>query len=200
MRLPVIYLASQSPRRQQLLTQIGVSFELLLPADAAAAEALEAELPGESPLSYVKRVTLLKLHAAQQLINDNHLMPRPVLCADTTVALGQQVLGKPQDRLDAVRMLRILSGQTHEVFTAVALQSGRRSWCSVQRSRVTFDTLSEADIAAYVDSGEPMGKAGAYAIQGKASAFIKRILGSHSGIMGLPLFETSRLLKRIAKE
>ena len=198
MKLPLIYLASQSPRRQQLLTQIGVSFELLLPADAEAAEALEAELPGEMPLAYVKRVTLLKLHAAQRLMQQSKLEPRPVLCADTTVALGDQIFGKPRDREDAVRMLSALSARTHDVFTAVALHSSKRTGCIVQRSRVTFDKLSQADIAAYVDSGEPMGKAGAYAIQGQAAMFIKRILGSHSGIMGLPVFETSRLLKRLA--
>lgn len=200
MNLPLIYLASQSPRRQQLLTQIGVSFELLLPVDAQAAEALEAELPGETPAAYVKRVTLLKLQAAQHTMQQTQRPSRAVLCADTTVALGSQILGKPQDSADAVRMLSALSGQTHDVYTAVALQSGQRKWHCVQRSRVSFDKLDDADIAAYVASGECMGKAGAYAIQGKAAVFIKRIVGSHSGIMGLPVYETHRMLKRLAKE
>ena len=200
MRLPKIYLASQSPRRQQLLTQMGVRFELLLPSDVAAAEALEEELPGESSSSYVKRVTLLKLDSALHAMRQRQCQPRPILCADTTVALDQQIFGKPHDHADAVRMLSTLSGRTHEVLTAVALHTGSRTWCKVQRSRVTFDALDPADIAAYVDSGEPMGKAGAYAIQGQAAVFTKRINGSHSGIMGLPLFETHQLLKRIAKE
>jgi septum formation protein len=115
------------------------------------------------------------------------------------VALGDVIFGKPRDREDAVRMLSALSSRTHNVFTAVALHNDRRTWCRVQRSLVTFDTLSQADIASYVDSGEPMGKAGAYAIQGLAAAFIKRIHGSHSGIMGLPVYETQQLLNRIGK-
>lgn len=200
MNLPLIYLASQSPRRQQLLTQIGVSFELLLPRDALAAEQLETALPGELPPAYVKRVTMLKLQAAKAQMLKEQLPLRPVLCADTTVALNDRILGKPLDETDAIRMLSALSGQTHQVFTAVAVNAGKRHWCSVQRSKVTFDTLSAADIQAYVQTGEPMGKAGAYAIQGRAAVFIKRIQGSHSGIMGLPVFETSRLLQRIAKD
>ena len=200
MNLPLIYLASQSPRRQQLLTQIGVSFELLLPRDTHAAEELETALPGELPPAYVKRVTMLKLQAAKAQMQQDQLTPRPVLCADTTVALNDLILGKPLDEEDAIRMLSVLSGQTHHVYTAVALSAGKRQWCSVQRSKVTFDTLSPSDISSYVKTGEPMGKAGAYAIQGRAAVFIKRIQGSHSGIMGLPVFETSRLLQRIAKD
>ena len=200
MNLPLIYLASQSPRRQQLLTQIGVSFELLLPRDTQAAEALETELHNESPMIYVKRVTMLKLQAAKAQMLQERLPLRPVLCADTTVALNDRILGKPLDETHAIRMLSALSGQTHQVFTAVAVNAGKRNWCSVQRSKVTFDTLSPGEIEAYVRTGEPMGKAGAYAIQGRAAMFIKRIQGSHSGIMGLPVFETSRLLQRIAKD
>ena len=197
---PTIYLASQSPRRQQLLTQIGVSFELLLPQDALAAENLETVLPGEKPLSYVKRVTLLKLKAANSQLQERRLKPRPVLCADTTVALNGLIFGKPVDDEDACRMLAILSGQTHQVLTAVAVSSGQKMMSKVQKSTVTFATLSAKDIESYVRSAEPMGKAGAYAIQGLAACFIKKIAGSHSGIMGLPVYETRQLLLQIAKD
>ena len=197
MNLPLIYLASQSPRRQQLLTQIGVSFELLLPRDTHAAEELETALPGELPSAYVKRVTLLKLQAAKAQMQQDQLTPRPVLCADTTVALNDLILGKPLDEEDAIRMLSVLSGQTHHVYTAVAVSAGKRHWCSVQRSRVTFDTLSPSDISSYVKTGEPLGKAGAYGVQGRAAAHIEQIRGSYSGIMGLPLFETAGLLRSL---
>ena len=200
MTLPLIYLASQSPRRQQLLAQIGAPFELLLPRDTQAAEALELEIPDEKPSAYVKRVTLLKLKAAYALMQQDRLAPRPVLCADTTVALGGRILGKPVDQADAVRMLSNLSGQTHSVYTALALRSGRKTWSVVQHSRVTFANISADEIQAYVETGEPMGKAGAYAIQGHAAVFIQRIQGSHSGIMGLPLYETRRLLQHLVKE
>jgi septum formation protein len=123
-----------------------------------------------------------------------------VLCADTTVALDGRILGKPKDKDDAIRMLGALSGQTHSVYTALALRSGRKTWSVVQHSRVTFAPLTPHDMAAYVDTGEPMGKAGAYAIQGHAAVFIQRIHGSHSGIMGLPLYETRRLLQHVVKE
>ena len=196
----LVYLASQSPRRQQLLQQIGISFELLLPTDPQAAEALEQVLPGEKPLAYVQRVTLLKLQAAQAQLRTNQLAVHPVLCADTTVALGEDILGKPASDQEARQMLTRLSGQTHQVFTAIALSDGRKIHRAVNRSKVVFDVLTEADIADYVASGEPMGKAGAYGIQGQAGRFIKRIQGSYSGIMGLPLHETSQLLRRLAKD
>jgi septum formation protein len=191
----VIYLASQSPRRRQLLEQLGVRFELLLPDAHEDAEALEAVLPGEAPSAYVQRVTLLKLGAAVARMKRNGLPPAPVLCSDTTVALGRTIYGKPADAKDAARMLRELSGRTHRVLTAVALQSGRRRWEALSDSRVTFAELTRRDIAAYVASGEPMGKAGAYAIQGRAAAWIPRISGSYSGIMGLPMHETAALLE-----
>lgn len=199
-----IYLASQSPRRQELLTQIGVRFELLLPGgDAvslAQAEALEALRPGEAPLAYVKRVTLLKLHAAQQRRLARGLPPAPILCADTTVALARRIYGKPQSAADARRMLAELSGQTHRVLTAVAVAPATGNaapLCICSQSRVRFEALTPAQIRAYVATGEPLGKAGAYAVQGLAAAFITHIAGSYSGIMGLPLFETASLLAQI---
>lgn len=190
-----IYLASQSPRRRQLLEQLGVRHELLLPDAGEDAESLETMLPNEAPVRYVQRVTALKLDAAVARLRRRGLPPAPVLCSDTTVALGRTVHGKPQDEADARRMLACLSGTTHRVMTAVALQSGRRRLAALSDSRVTFGELSAAQIRGYVASGEPMGKAGAYAVQGRAAAFISRISGSYSGIMGLPLFETAALLR-----
>ena len=192
-----IYLASQSPRRRQLLEQLGELLSLLLPDDADAAEALEAVRPGEAPATYVRRVTGLKLQDALRRLNDRHLPPAPVLCSDTTVALGRQILGKPRDAQDAADMLARLSGQTHRVLTAVAIQSGQRRVDALSDSRVRFAALTPADIAAYIASGEWEGKAGGYAIQGRAAAFVEHISGSYSGIMGLPLFETAALLKQI---
>jgi septum formation protein len=191
-----IYLASQSPRRSQLLDQIGVPHTLLLPAAEDDAEALEQVLRGEAPLPYVQRVTALKLDAAVARMKARALPSAPVLCADTTVALGREILGKPADADDAVRMLQALSGQTHRVLTALALHFGRKRLTAVSVSRVSFAAMSRAQIKAYVDSGEPMGKAGAYGVQGRAAAHIVRIQGSYSGIMGLPLFETSALLRQ----
>jgi septum formation protein len=192
-----LYLASQSPRRSQLLAQIGFEFELLLATAEEDAESLEAWIQGESPLAYVKLVTDLKPDAAVKRMKLRGLPMAPVLCADTTVALGRQILGKPKDAQDAIAMLQTLSGQTHRVLTAVALASGRRRFSSVSVSKVSFAPMKLTDIKAYVASGEPMGKAGAYGVQGLAAAFISDIKGSYSGIMGLPLFETSELLKCI---
>jgi septum formation protein len=189
-----VYLASQSPRRSQLLAQIGVDFELLLATAEEDAESLEEWIQGESPLAYVKRVTDLKLDAALQRLKVRGLPKAPVLCADTTVALGRQILGKPKDAQEAIAMLQLLSGQTHRVLTAVALASGRRRFSRVSVSKVTFAPMKLADIKAYVASGEPMGKAGAYGVQGLAAVYISDIKGSYSGIMGLPLFETADLL------
>ncbi|MDD5028431.1 MAG: Maf family protein [Rhodoferax sp.] len=190
-----VYLASQSPRRAQLLAQLGVVYELLLPAAQEDAEALERVLPRESPLAYVQRVTQLKLDAALARLQRRGLPTAPVLCSDTTVALGRQILGKPADAADAARMLAALSGKTHRVLTALALGTPTQRQSAVSVSRVTFATLSAAQIEAYVASGEPLGKAGAYAVQGRAAAHIEHINGSYSGIMGLPLFETAQLLR-----
>jgi septum formation protein len=191
-----IYLASQSPRRRQLLAQIGVAHELLLADADEDAEALEAGLPGELPLAYVQRVTALKLDAALARHRRRGLPPAPILTADTTVALGRQILGKPADAAAAAATLARLSGRTHRVLTAVALQAGRRRWSALSLSHVRFAALPPATIAAYVASGEPFGKAGAYAIQSLLAGWIAHIDGSHSGIMGLPLFETATLLRR----
>ena len=192
-----VYLASQSPRRRQLLEQIGVRYELLLATPDEDAESLELVLPGEAPLTYVKRVTQLKLEAAVKRMQVRHLKPAPVLCADTTVALGRVILGKPENAQDAVRILKTLSGQTHRVLTAVAVASGRRRSLSVSVSKVTFASMKLSEIKAYVATGEPFGKAGAYGVQGMAAAYISEMKGSYTGIMGLPLFETAELLKNI---
>lgn len=192
-----VYLASQSPRRRQLLDQIGVSYELLLATPEEDAESLETIRPGELPMTYVKRVTQLKLEAAVLRMKARNLAIAPVLCADTTVALGRQILGKPEDAKDAFRILKALSGQTHRVLTAVAVASGRKRQIRVAVSQVTFAPMKISDIKRYIESGEPMGKAGAYGIQGLAAAYISEIKGSYTGIMGLPLFETSEILKSI---
>jgi len=191
-----IYLASQSPRRAQLLGLLGVRHELLLAGPEEDAEALEHVQPGESPTAYVQRVTALKLDAAVARHRRLGLPPAPVLCADTTVAFGRTILGKPEDAQDAQRMLAMLSGRTHRVLTAVALQHGKRRHAALSVSRVRFAAVEKRRIAAYVASGEPEGKAGAYAIQGRAAAFVEHISGSHSGIMGLPMFETAQLLRQ----
>lgn len=191
-----VYLASQSPRRRQLLEQLGVRYELLLPGEEEDSEALEAVRGGEAPAAYVRRVTALKLAAAVARLRRRGLPPAPVLCSDTTVALGRTIYGKPTDAADAARMLRELSGRTHRVLTAVAMQAGRRQLHALSDSRVTFADLGPAQVRAYVASGEPMGKAGAYAVQGRAAEHIARIAGSYTGIMGLPLFETAQLLRR----
>ena len=192
-----VYLASQSPRRKQLLEQMGVRYELLLATSDEDAESLERVIPGEAPLTYVKRVTQLKLEAAVNRMQARHLKPAPVLCADTTVAMGRVILGKPDNELDAVRILKTLSGQTHRVLTAVAVACGHRRSLSVSVSKVTFAPMKLSEIKAYVATGEPFGKAGAYGVQGMAAAYISEIKGSYTGIMGLPLFETAELLKNI---
>lgn len=191
-----IYLASQSPRRRQLLQQLGVRHELLLPDDDEDAEALEAEIPNELPTVYVERVTRAKLHAARQRLTRRQLPNAPILCSDTTVALGRRLLGKPADAAAAHATLTLLSGKTHRVITAVALAFGRRQSLTVSISRVRFAELSREQIAHYVATGEPFGKAGAYAIQSAAAAWISHIEGSYSGIMGLPLYETAQLLRQ----
>lgn len=190
-----LYLASQSPRRRQLLQQIGVAHDLLLPGADEDAEALEVALPGELPAAYVQRVTALKLKAAVARLKSRGLPTAPVLCADTTVALGRRILGKPLDAADALATLSLLSGRTHRVLTAVAVHDGRRTRAAMSVSRVRFHELPPSVIGAYVASGDAFGKAGSYAIQSALAGWIAHIEGSHSGIMGLPLFETAQLLR-----
>lgn len=197
MKSDFIYLASQSPRRSQLLAQLGVRHELLLPDPAEDAEALERALVSEAPAAYVQRVTALKLEAAVTRRQRLGLALAPVLCADTTVALGRTLFGKPANAQDAQRMLSTLSGRTHRVLTAIAVQAGRRRLTALSVSRVRFSPMTPRAIREYVASGEPMGKAGAYAIQGLAAGFIEHISGSYSGIMGLPMYETAQLLDRV---
>jgi septum formation protein len=195
MNMKFLYLASLSPRRRQLLEQLGVRHELLLPDTGEDTESLEAVLPGEAPARYVNRVTALKLDAAVDRMRSRGLPHAPVLCSDTTVALGRTIYGKPENARDAARMLRELSGTTHRVLTAIAVQNGRRRLQTLSDSRVTFADLTTAQIRNYVASGESMGKAGAYAVQGRAAAYISHISGSYSGIMGLPMHETAQLLR-----
>lgn len=196
-----IYLASQSPRRQQLLEQIGVAHTLLV-ANAEGdmvedVETLEAVQQQEMPIAYVQRVTLAKLHAAIARLQRRGGAVAPILCADTTVALADQILGKPDNAEHAAAILQQLSGQTHQVFTSVAVYAQGVETMVLSTSEVCFASLSTAQIAAYVASGEPFGKAGAYGIQGAAAAWIRHINGSYSGIMGLPLFETAQLLNKV---
>jgi septum formation protein len=198
---PFIYLASQSPRRSQLLDQIGVAHHILV-ADAAEnaiedAEALEIALKNEAPKSYVMRVTGLKLDAAVARMKKRGLAAAPILCADTTVAMGRVIYGKPENAADAARMLSELSGKTHRVLTAVAVAHGRKRVSLLSESKVTFAKMTKAQIASYIATGEPLGKAGSYGVQGMAAGMIEHISGSYSGIMGLPLFETTQLLRQI---
>ena len=195
----MIYLASRSPRRRELLAQIGVKFEPLLFREGPRqdADTDEAVRPGEQPDEYVRRVTRLKADAAwQRVVMRRGLQRKPVLAADTTVALGGEILGKPVDRPDAERILRLLSGTQHRVLTAVSVAFEERFELAVSESLVTFATLGDERISAYVQSGEPFDKAGAYAVQGRAGAFVERIEGSYSGVMGLPLYETAELLRK----
>lgn len=192
---PSIYLASQSPRRQSLLSQMGQGFVLLLPDPSEDVESLESTHAGESPLDYVQRVTALKLRAALDRWRLRGLSLAPILCADTTVALGSEILGKPQDRQQAHDMLRALSGKTHSVLTAIAAATPLEERHAVSVSRVRFATWTDAELGGYLDCGEWDGKAGAYAIQGRAAAHIAHMEGSYSGIMGLPVYETTELLK-----
>ncbi|MDP3083079.1 MAG: Maf family protein [Rubrivivax sp.] len=191
-----VYLASQSPRRVQLLDQLGVAHKPLLAHQRENVERLEEERSGELPLDYVRRVTLAKLSAARRRRAERGLVPAPILCADTVVALGRRILGKPLDDADASATLQALSGRTHRVLTAVAVSDGDHSLLEVCVSRVRFAALSQSVIERYVASGMPFGKAGAYAIQSDIAGFIAHIDGSYSGIMGLPLFETAQLLRR----
>jgi septum formation protein len=193
-----IYLASKSPRRRELLRQIGVEFELLLLRENSARGPDVAELvqAGEAALAYVERVTREKAETASATMLSRRLRVRPVLAADTTVTLNGRILNKPADGAEALSMLRMLSGSTHQVLTSIALKHDEEFWQTTHLSEVTFATLSEESMRAYCALPEPYDKAGGYAIQGRAAQFISHIAGSHSGIMGLPLYETAQLLQQ----
>lgn len=195
---PRIYLASRSPRRRELLNQIGVRFDLVLfrSPPREDPETNEDALPGEVPDDYVRRVALAKAGHAARLIEMRKLAARPILSADTTLDMNGEIIGKPRDEADAEAILKRLSGRRHRVLTAVAVSLGERSECLVSASEVSFRDLDGAEIRRYVASNEPMDKAGAYGIQGRAAMFIEEIRGSHSGIVGLPLCETALLLRR----
>jgi septum formation protein len=198
-RIPRIYLASKSPRRRELLTRIGVHFDVLLLREqpGRSIDVNETPKPSETPHQYVQRVAREKAAAGWTYVQMRRLPPQPVLAADTEVCLGERIFGKPADRADAAEMLRGLSGREHMVLTSVAVQFERRALTALSESTVRFRVLEEDEIQAYVATGEPMDKAGAYAIQGIAQAFIPEILGSYSGVVGLPLHETVGLLKKI---
>ncbi len=191
-----IYLASRSPRRAEILSQLGLSFKVM-PADID--ESVRAH---ELPEIYVVRLAEEKAMACLNYVNDKMLPVLPILAADTAVALYDEVsnkwniLGKPKDAKDAVAMLKSMSGKSHYVHTGVVVVTSEGKFCRLSSTQVEFCDLADAEISAYVASGEPMDKAGAYGIQGIASSFIKRIDGSYSGVMGLPIFETSQLLKQ----
>jgi septum formation protein len=195
---PSIYLASKSPRRGDLLRQIGVRFDLLLLRSDATRTIDVSEIvhPGEAARAYVARVAQEKADFAWQAMQWRNLAPRPVLAADTSVIVDGEILGKPADAVEAMAMLARLSGRTHQVLTALALRHGETTQQVTQMSEVSFGVLSPQMIAAYCATQEPYDKAGGYGIQGMAACFIERIEGSHSGIMGLPLFETAQLLHR----
>lgn len=193
-----IYLASKSPRRRDLLRQIGVEFELLtLRSDPPRGpDVSEIVHPGELPENYVARVSHEKASFGWQLLLMRKLPLRPVLAADTTVIIDGNILGKPANTAEAVAMLRALSERTHQVLTSIAIQHHSLAEQVTQISDVTFDSLTDEAIQAYCATQEPYDKAGGYGIQGMAAIFVKQIKGSHSGIMGLPLFETTQLLRQ----
>ena len=188
MSLDFVYLASASPRRRELLQQIGVPFRVV---GTAVDEAVRL---GEAPPAYVTRLAAAKAEAGWKGSRD--AADAPVLAADTAVVLDERILGKPADREDAEGMLRQLSGRTHEVLTAVALRTANGLQSRISRSEVTFRSIAAGEARAYWETGEPADKAGAYAIQGRAAVFIADLRGSYSGVMGLPLFETAELLGR----
>ena len=193
-----IYLASKSPRRRELLRQIGVDFELLLlgSQDSETADMVNEDiLSGELPHDYVKRISREKADFSWHSLKLRRLLPRPVLTADTTVVLGNEILGKPQDKSEAATILRELSGKTHKVLTCVTVKTKDQLLQALQESEVTFASLSDDAITHYCNTLEPYDKAGAYGIQGLAAKFITNISGSYSSIVGLPLYETTTLLR-----
>ena len=194
----LIYLASKSPRRHELLQQIGVQHELLLlrSKPPRGPDISEEAIPGESPENYVTRVTQEKASFAWKVLLMRKLHLRPILTADTTVVLDGKILGKPANFQEALQMLQSLSGRTHQVLTTVAIQHHEQLWQTSQISEVTFTSIADEMIHTYCTTGDPYDKAGGYGIQGMAAVFIEHITGSYSGIMGLPLFETTQLLRK----
>jgi septum formation protein len=196
-----VYLASRSPRRRELLSQIGVRFHLLLsrarPGEDPDVD--EQPLAGEAPDAYVERVARAKAESGWRRMLQRNLPHAPVLAADTTVALDGRIYGKPADRTEAAAMLKDFSGRTHEVLTAVALKHGDWMESALSRSEVRMKTLSPREISQYVASGESDDKAGSYAIQGRAGRFVVALSGSYSGVVGLPLYETGELLEKLTQ-
>lgn len=197
-RNPRLYLASRSPRRRELLTQMGVQFDTLYFRETPRHDddVDESTHDGEAATAYVERVACAKAEHGWRVVEARRLMPQLVLAADTTLEFGGRIIGKPADAADARAILRSLSGQTHRVLTAVAVAFEGRIESATSISEVTFGVLSDAEIRRYVATGEPMDKAGAYGIQGRAGTFVEHLSGSYSGVMGLPLHETGRLLRR----
>ena len=195
----MLYLASRSPRRQELLRQIGIGFVELRLREASGREpdVVERPHPGEAPTDYSRRIAQAKAEIGARRMQQRGLAPLPVLGADTEVVLDGAIFGKPADPAAATRMLELLSGRRHQVLTTVALCWQGETLLATSVSTVTLRRLSRDDIAAYVATGEPFDKAGGYAVQGRAAVFIQRIEGSYSGVMGLPLYETAHLLARI---
>jgi septum formation protein len=191
-----IYLASQSPRRRELLKQIGIHFEMLLLRNDTRRkiDVDETPHPNELPADYVQRISQAKAAAGWEATQFRNLRPYPVLAADTSVTLDNKIFGKPLDRQDAAATLRALSGQQHQVLTSVSVAFGDRVESCLSTTTVTFVKLDEARIQHYLMTNEGHDKAGAYGIQGVAGAFVQRIEGSYSGVMGLPLCETVEIL------
>jgi len=192
-KLPSVYLASKSPRRAELLQQIGIHFEQV------SVDVDETPFDAETPAAYVVRVSKDKARAGWQWVDQQHLPPMPVLGADTAVICGQQIMGKPRDRDHGLAMLSALSGQTHQVMSAVCFHLRGKEWFALNTTEVTFRAISSAELNQYWDTGEPIGKAGAYAIQGFAAVFVERLQGSYSAVVGLPLLETHQLLNEISQ-
>ncbi len=189
-----IYLASASARRQELLHQLGISFDVIVPSVS------ELQRQGEGPMEYVRRLALEKARDASHLVAERALPLRPILAADTSVVLDGAVLGKPRDRQEGETMLRNLSGRTHTVLTAVTVLHDGAQQSAIDESQVTFRRLDTAEIAHYWETGESADKAGAYALQGRAAAFVSRIEGSYSGIVGLPLYHVAAMLAKVGVE
>ncbi|MBU3643947.1 MAG: septum formation inhibitor Maf [Candidatus Methylopumilus sp.] len=188
--MTMLYLASKSPRRAEILKQLGVPFQVL------QVDVDETPMPHEDALEYVQRIAKTKAEAGWHLMQQQQLTVLPLLSADTTVSLAGEILGKPVDQADALRMLQQLSGSVHEVHTALAMMTAQGLYTALSSTRVMMKPLSESELHSYISSGEPMDKAGAYGIQGLASLFVQRIEGSYSGVMGLPIYETGELCRQ----